>query len=78
MRADSAGRRDGTIGNRILFFCNASMRPNLGDIGLSMAWGTHDSIFMVCGGIGDLVISTELSRNASMRPNAGGIRLSIA
>ena len=43
-----------------------------------MPRGTHDSIFMVFGGIGDLVISTELSRNASMRPNVGGIGMSIA
>ena len=50
----------------------------LGGIGLFIAWGTHDSIFMVFGGIGDLVISTELSRNASIRPNVGGIGLSIA
>ena len=57
---------------------NASMRPNVGSIGLSIAWGTHALISMVFGGIGDLVISTELSRNASMRPNVGGIGLSIA
>ena len=54
---------------------NASMRPNVGSIGLSI---THDSISMLFGGIGDLVISTDLSRNASMRPNMGCIGLSIA
>ena len=32
---------------------NASMRPNVGCVGLSIAWSTHDSIFMVFGGIGD-------------------------
>ena len=34
---------------------NASMRPNVGGIGLPMAWGTYDSIFMVFGGIVILV-----------------------
>ena len=30
---------------------NASMRPKVGGIGLSMAWGTRDSIFVVFGKI---------------------------
>ena len=29
----------------------ASMRPNVGGDGLYMAWGPHDSIFMVFGNI---------------------------
>jgi len=31
---------------------NASMRPNVGGIGLTMMWSTHDMIFMVFGKIG--------------------------
>ena len=42
---------------------NASMRPNVGGIGFYMAWGTHDSIFMVFGKIGILdqkvLVATE-------------------
>ena len=30
---------------------NASMRPNVGGIGLTMMWSTHDMIFMVFGKI---------------------------
>ena len=30
---------------------SASVRPKVGGIGLSMAWGTRDSIFMVFGKI---------------------------
>ena len=53
------------------------MRPNVDPFGSSMAWGTHDSIFMAFGRIGDLVISTELYRNASMRPNVDSFGLSM-
>jgi len=51
------------------------MRPNVGGIGLTMMWSTHDMIFMVFGKIGILYIFTELPRNASMRPKLNAIGL---
>ena len=51
------------------------MRPNVGGIGLTMMWSTHDMIFMVFGKIGILDIFTELPRNASMRPKLNAIGL---
>ena len=51
------------------------MRPNASAIGLTMMWGTRDSIFMAFGKNVILDISTELTRNASMRPKLNAIGL---